>query len=138
MDKCQAFCRALVISNHQFTFALTIGMDTFSFTTYDQPRKGSTCKGRDLKKAAARQQRRRDRRATDPVVKQKKAAHASAAAAEQAVAGAPVQSPTPRPGEEGPAAEEAKREPCCRRCKQPVAGHPGGPGGAGPTAPTSP
>jgi hypothetical protein len=137
VDKCLALCQSLVEANHQFTFALTIGKDTLSFSTYDQPCKGSACKDRDLKKAAPLQQRRRDRRAADPAVQQKAATYAAAASAGEAVAGAPVQSPAPRPemgGAAGPArtpAEEAKREPCCKRCQQPVAGHPGGTRGCG-------
>jgi hypothetical protein len=129
VDKCLAFCQALVASNHQFTFALNIGKDTFSFSTYDL--------ARDLKKAAPKPKNRRDRRAVDPAVKQKAAIYAAAASAEQAAAGAPVQSPAARPemgGAAGPAhtpVEEAKREPCCRRCEQPVAGHPGGTRGCG-------
>jgi hypothetical protein len=81
VDKCLAFCKTLVEANHKFTFTLTIDKDNLSFSTYDQPCKGSACKGRDLKTRAA--------------------------------------------------AEEAKRGPCCRRCKQPVAGHPGGSKGCG-------
>ena len=154
LDKCLAFCQALVVSNHQFTFALTIGKDnTFSFSTYDQ--------GRDLKKAAPRPQSRRERRAVDPAVKQKATAYkakvaAEKVAAEKAAAGkaAPdaeqvtetaenaenaetvpeTTDPPDMGGAAGPAptaAEEAKREPCCRRCRQPVAGHPGGSRGCG-------
>jgi hypothetical protein len=36
-------------ANHQFTFSLTIGKDTLSFSTYDQPCKGYACKGSDLR-----------------------------------------------------------------------------------------
>jgi hypothetical protein len=130
VDKCLAFCQALVASNHQFTFTLNIGKDNaFSFSTYDL--------ARDLKKAAPKPQNRRDRRASNPAVKQKAAAYAAAASAGQAAAGAPVQSPAAWPemgGAAGPArapAEEAKREPCCRKCKRPVASHPGGTRGCG-------
>jgi hypothetical protein len=129
VDKCLALCQTLVEASHQFTFTLTIGKDTLSFSTYDQPCKGSACKDRDLKKAAPLQQRRRDRRAADPAVQQKAATYAAAAG--QAAVGAPAQSLAPLPemgGAAGPArptAEEARREPSCRRCKQPVAGHPG-------------
>lgn len=137
VDKCLALCQTLAESNHQFTFTLTIDKDTLSFSTYDQPCKGSACKGGDLKKAAPRQQRRRARRAADPVVQQKAAAYAAAATAGQAAAGAPVQSLAALPemgGAAGPAraaAEEARRGPCCRRCRQPVASHPGGSKGCG-------
>jgi hypothetical protein len=147
-----------VASNHQFTFALNIGKDTFSFSTYDQPHKGPACMGRDLKKAVPRQQRRRERRAADPAVKQKKAAHAEQAAAEQAAAEqaaaeqaaaeqaaaeqadaeqAAAEQAAAQPdmggaaGQARAAAEEPKREPCCRKCKQPVASHPGGTRGCG-------
>jgi hypothetical protein len=133
VDKCLAFCQALVASNHHFTFALNIGKDTFSFSTYNQPRKGSACMGRDLKKAATRQQRRRERRAADPAVKQKAADHCAAAAAEKAAAEQAAAQPE-MGGAAGPArtaAEQAKREPCCRRCKQTVASHPGGAKGCG-------
>jgi hypothetical protein len=154
LDKCLAFCQALVASNHQFTFALTIGKDnTFSFSTNDR--------GNDLKKAAPRQQSRRERRAVDPAVKQKATAHRAKVAAEKAAADAekaatdaekadadaekaaadaekaavdaaePVAAAAPLPEMVGAAAKEAKRGPCCRRCKQPVASHPGGARGCG-------
>jgi hypothetical protein len=117
VDKCLALCQTLAGSNHQFTFTLTIGKDTLSFSTYDQPCKGSACKGRDLKKAAPQQQRRRDRRAADPAVQQKAAAYVAAATAGQAAAGAPAQNPAPRPemggvagGPACAAAEEARRD----------------------------
>jgi hypothetical protein len=135
VDKCLAFCQELASSNQKFTFALTMGKDKFFFSTSNQ-RREAPAKGSDLKKAAPRQQGRRERRAADPAVKQRKATH-DAAAAEEATAGAPGQSPAHQPemgGAAGPArmaAEEAKREPCCRRCKQPVAGHPGGARGCG-------
>jgi hypothetical protein len=57
--------------------------------------------------------------------------------AEESAAGAPVQSPAPLPemggaaGQARATAEEAKREPCCRRCRQPVSSHPGGSRGCG-------
>jgi len=35
VDKCPAFCQAVATDNHKFSFALTIGKDTFSFTTND-------------------------------------------------------------------------------------------------------
>ena len=135
VDKCMAFCQELSSSNQKFTFALTMGKDKFFFSTFNQ-RREAPAKGSDLKKAAPRQQSRRERRAADPAVKQRKATH-DAAAAEEATAGAPGQSPAPQPemgGAAGPGptpAEEAKREPCCRRCKQPVAGHLGGTRGCG-------
>jgi hypothetical protein len=75
LDKCLAFCQALVVSNHQFTFALTIGKDnTFSFSTHDRDH--------NLKKAA-RPQSRRERRAADPAVKQKATTYAAKVAAEK-------------------------------------------------------
>ena len=114
VDKCLALCQTLVESNHQFTFALTIGKDKFSFSTYDQPREGSACKGRDLKKAATQQQNRRGRRAADPAVKQLKAAHDAAARAEEAAASAQVQSPAARP-EMGGAAGPARPGAAARR-----------------------
>ncbi len=136
MDKCLAFCQALVGGNHKFSFTLTIGKDIFSYTTNDQRREASAGQGSDLKKAAPLKQNRRWKRAADPAVKLRKAAHDAAARAEEAAAGA-VQGPTAQSEMgwvAGPAcatAEEAKREPCCRKCKRPVASHPGGTRGCG-------
>ena len=79
LDKCLAFCQALVASNHRFTFALTIGKDnTFSFSTHDR--------AHNLKKAAPRLQSRRERRAVDPAVKQKATAYTAKVAAEKVAA----------------------------------------------------
>ena len=94
-------------------------------------------------RASASVQCRRERRAADPVVKQKKAAHAEKAAAEQADAEqADAEETAAKQAAAQPeiggaaglaraAAEEPKREPCCRKCKQPVASHPGGTRGCG-------
>ena len=145
VDKCLAFCQTLVVANRKFTFTLTIDKDTLSFSTYDQPCKGSACKGGDLKKAAPRQQRRRARRAADPAVQQKAAAHAVKAAGEKAAAekaaaekAAAEKAAAEKTAEEadaaaeeaaaaaagaGPAGEAARPGPKCSVCHLPTKGH---------------
>ena len=59
VDKCLAFCQALVSSNQKFTFTLSIGKETFKFDNKELV--ASSC-GKTLKKKSPSQIRREDRR----------------------------------------------------------------------------
>ena len=59
IDKCLAFCQALVSSNQKFTFTLSIGKETFKFDNKELV--ASSC-GKTLKKKSPSQIRREDRR----------------------------------------------------------------------------
>ncbi len=86
VDKCLAFCQALAKDNRKFSITLTIGKDSFHFSTSDQRRKVPARQDVDLKKGASSRQRRREERATDPAVRQKAATHAAKTAEETAAA----------------------------------------------------
>ena len=55
IDKCLAFCQALVSSNQKFTFSLSIGKETFKF---DNKKLVASCCGKTLKKKSPSQIRR--------------------------------------------------------------------------------
>ena len=57
VEKCLAFCQALVTTNQTFSFNLTISKDNFNFTNKEL--QGSSCRG---KKKSPSQVRREDRR----------------------------------------------------------------------------
>ena len=59
VDKCLAFCQALVSSNQKFTFTLSIGKETFKFDNKELV--ASSC-GKTLKRKSPSQIRREDRR----------------------------------------------------------------------------
>ena len=59
VDKCLAFCQALVSSNQKFTFTLSIGKETFKFN--NQELVASSCV-KSKKKKSPCQLRREDRR----------------------------------------------------------------------------
>ena len=59
IDKCLAFCQALVSSNQKFTFTLSIGKETFKFDNKELV--ASSC-GKSLKRKSPSQIRREDRR----------------------------------------------------------------------------
>ena len=57
VEKCQAFCQALITGNHKFTFSLSIGKDKFNFETKELTR--SSC---EKKKKSPSQIRRETKR----------------------------------------------------------------------------
>ena len=59
VDKCLAFCQALVSSNQKFTFAISIGKETFKFDNKELV--ASSC-GKNKKKKSPSQVRREERR----------------------------------------------------------------------------
>ena len=59
VDKCLAFCQALVSSNQKFTFTLSIGKETFKFDNKELV--ASSC-GNNKKKKSPSQVRREERR----------------------------------------------------------------------------
>ena len=59
VDKCLAFCQALVSSNQKFTFTLSIGKETFKFDNKELV--ASSC-GKNKKKKSPSQVRREERR----------------------------------------------------------------------------
>ena len=59
IDKCLAFCQALVSSNQKFTFTLSIGKETSKF---DNKELVASSRGKSLKRKSPSQIRREDRR----------------------------------------------------------------------------
>ena len=57
VEKCQAFCQALITGNHKFTFSLSMGKDNFNFETKELAK--SSC---EKKKKSPSQIRREEKR----------------------------------------------------------------------------
>ena len=57
VEKCQAFCQALITGNHKFAFSLSMGRDNFNFETKELAK--SSC---EKKKKSPSQIRREEKR----------------------------------------------------------------------------
>ena len=97
IDKCLAFCQALVSSNQKFTFTLSIGKETFKFDNKELAASSCVKKKKKSPSQIWRKDRRREARKvkiTEEVVEVPPLANSPEAAEKTAVTAAPQQKST--------------------------------------------